>query len=135
MTRLTQAVAQQVAEVGGLKKATAAKALALNQNVLQDVFSQVAEALGGEHKTFAGEVLKAVKAERVRLWRSKVHDDINWQIFDRGVEASEPFVPLRLGRGGSAAARRLRRGRNAGEGAQEENDRARDGRCDPSSRR
>src|SRR5437867_12538176 len=52
---------------------------------------------------------------------------------DRAVEASEPFVPLRLREGGSAAARRLRRGRNAEEGAQEESGRARDRRCDPAA--
>src|SRR5205823_5202565 len=63
-------------------------------------FSQVAEALGAEHKTFAGEVLKAVKAERDRLWRRKVHDDINWQIFDRGVEAFTWSAIIELGSNG-----------------------------------
>jgi Cu(I)/Ag(I) efflux system membrane protein CusA/SilA len=100
VTRLTQEVAQQVAEVGALTNTTAAQALALRQNLLQDVFSQVAEALGAEHKTFAGEVLKAVRAERDRLWRRKVHDDINWQIFDRGVEAFTWSAIIELGSNG-----------------------------------
>src|SRR2546428_2874742 len=41
------------------------------------------------------------------------------RLLDRGVQASEPFVALRLRGGGSGSARRLRRGRNADKGAQE----------------
>ena len=35
----------------------------------------------------AGEVLAAVQSERMRLWRDEVSQRINWELFDRGVEA------------------------------------------------
>src|SRR5262249_38970223 len=45
-----------------------------------------AELLGGRRPTFAGEVLDAVQAESLRLWREQL-TQVNWELFDRGVEA------------------------------------------------
>jgi Cu(I)/Ag(I) efflux system membrane protein CusA/SilA len=49
-------------------------------------FSQAAEFLGAERKTFAGEVLQAAKGRYAELWREQV-EKTNWQLFDHGVEA------------------------------------------------
>jgi Cu/Ag efflux pump CusA len=101
VTRLTQAVAQHFADLQGFRKnVTAAEALALKENIAQGALSQVAEALGAGRKTFAGEVLGAVTRRRNELWRSKVHDDINWRLFDRAVEAFTWLVMTELGSDG-----------------------------------
>src|SRR5207302_5721624 len=73
VTRITQAVA-------------AAATLALKANPVQRTVDQVAEILGANHKTFAGDVLDAVKKRRQALWEEHINQKINWELFDRGVE-------------------------------------------------
>jgi Cu(I)/Ag(I) efflux system membrane protein CusA/SilA len=46
----------------------------------------VSDLVGGEPKTFAGEVLRVVADRRAELWRERVKA-INWELLDRGVEA------------------------------------------------
>jgi Cu/Ag efflux pump CusA len=65
---------------------TPADALALTENLLRTAVSAVAETLGAQRKTFAGEVLKAVGKRRMELWQEQIHTKINWELFDRGVE-------------------------------------------------
>ena len=62
-------------------------ALELREFLPARVISATAEALGAEHKTFAGEVLKALEKRRTDLWVQHIHKEINWELFDRGVEA------------------------------------------------
>jgi Cu(I)/Ag(I) efflux system membrane protein CusA/SilA len=97
ITKLCQEAARHLATAGALrewdrareegKAVDPADALALHEPPLQRVFGAVAESLGAEGKTFAGQVLKAVEARRLALWREYVGDKVNWELFDRGVEA------------------------------------------------
>jgi Cu(I)/Ag(I) efflux system membrane protein CusA/SilA len=86
VTRVTQAVAQRLWDVDALKAEPAA-ALALKAGPVGEFFSDLGEFLGFERKTFAGEVLRATQARRLELWRERVRTRINWELFDRGVEA------------------------------------------------
>jgi Cu(I)/Ag(I) efflux system membrane protein CusA/SilA len=75
---------------GDLKRIRAlddpARALSLHGSRIQQLYYQTADFLGMELKTFAGEVLQAVSAKRTSLWRERVKT-IDWELFDRGVEA------------------------------------------------
>jgi Cu(I)/Ag(I) efflux system membrane protein CusA/SilA len=84
VTRLTRAVAEHLKAAGVLDDPAAA--LTLKGSLPKQVVSQTSEFLGMERKTFAGEVLDAVKARRAALWQEQVKQ-INWELFDRGVEA------------------------------------------------
>jgi Cu(I)/Ag(I) efflux system membrane protein CusA/SilA len=86
VTKITQAVAQRLADLGALK-GDPAGALVLKENPLQSAVGQVAEVLGASRKTFAGEVLGAVTAHRSALWEERISQKVNWELFDRGVEA------------------------------------------------
>ncbi len=70
----------------GRTKLEAGDALAVKESGLPWFFSVTGEFLGAAPKTFAGEVLKATEAQRLELWRQRL-PDINWELFDRGVEA------------------------------------------------
>jgi Cu(I)/Ag(I) efflux system membrane protein CusA/SilA len=72
------------AAAGGV---TPADALALNENPLQIAASTIKEALGGERQTFAAQMLEAVGKRRMDLWEAHIHKQLNWELFDRGVEA------------------------------------------------
>src|SRR5205807_7658799 len=61
-------------------------ALAIKDSLLGNVVNQTVELFGAERKTFAGAVLQASSARRAALWRERV-GKINWELFDRGVEA------------------------------------------------
>jgi Cu(I)/Ag(I) efflux system membrane protein CusA/SilA len=84
--RMTQQVAQKIAEINAFRaKVAPGDALAVKENVLGGILTQVGEVLGAEPKTFAGEVLQATQDQRMKLWRQRV-EQINWELFDRGVE-------------------------------------------------
>ncbi len=84
LTRLTRAVANRLKDIGALEDP--ATALSVSYSLPEQVLQQTAEFFGRERKTFAGEVLEAVKARRTALWRERVQK-VNWELFDRGVEA------------------------------------------------
>jgi Cu(I)/Ag(I) efflux system membrane protein CusA/SilA len=84
VSRLTRAVANQLKFRGALEDP--ATALFLKESLPTQVLHQTAEFLGMERKTFAGEVLEAMNTHRAALWRERVKK-INWELFDRGVEA------------------------------------------------
>ncbi len=86
VTKITQAVAQRLAERQALTVASAS-ALQLRQTPPLRVFDAIAELLGMERKTFAREVLQAMEERRRELWIERIHKRINWELFDRGVEA------------------------------------------------
>jgi len=83
-TQLSQDVAQQLADSGAVSDV--ASALELKPSPLASIANGVAEFFGGPRKTLAGELLKAVTAERMRLWRERIQK-VNWELFDRGTEA------------------------------------------------
>jgi Cu(I)/Ag(I) efflux system membrane protein CusA/SilA len=84
VARLTRAVANRLKDAGALDDA--AGALSVKESLPRRVLHQTAEFVGMERKTFAGEVLEAVAARRAALWRERVRK-VNWELFDRGVEA------------------------------------------------
>ena len=63
-----------------------AAALSLKERPLQRLLTQLGQAVGVAPKTFAGEILAAVVAERQARWLQKLKE-IDWKLFDRGVEA------------------------------------------------
>jgi Cu(I)/Ag(I) efflux system membrane protein CusA/SilA len=63
-----------------------AGALAVKGALVPRIWNRTTEFLGAERKTFAGEVLQAVSQKRTALWRERVKK-VNWELFDRGVEA------------------------------------------------
>ncbi len=78
-------------------------ALAVKENALPRLFSLAGEFLGAAPKTFAGEVLKATQAKRLKLWRERVQV-INWELFDRGVEAYTWYALEELVKGAKGVA-------------------------------
>jgi Cu/Ag efflux pump CusA len=86
VTKVTQAVAQRLSDRQALT-AAAANALELREAPPLRGFDAFAESLGAERKTFASEVLKAMEKRRRELWIERIHKWINWELFDRGVEA------------------------------------------------
>ncbi|MGH7222751.1 MAG: efflux RND transporter permease subunit, partial [Gemmataceae bacterium] len=97
VTKVTQAVAQRLYDRQVLTAAPA-KALELRATVPQRIFDTIAESLGTERKTFDGEVLKALEKRRHELWIERIHKVINWELFDRVVEAFTWAALQELGR-------------------------------------
>jgi Cu(I)/Ag(I) efflux system membrane protein CusA/SilA len=114
LTKLTAAVAQRVYDRKAFPtRMEPASALELKEPALQAVLSTAAEVLGAERKTFAGEVLRAVSDHRLALWREQVAKKINWELFDRGVEAFTWAALEEIGR--AAKGRALLSGAPRGE--------------------
>jgi Cu(I)/Ag(I) efflux system membrane protein CusA/SilA len=108
VTKITRAVAQRLADRGALT-VDPADALALKEHPWKRLAYETAEVLGAERRTLAGEVLDAVSRRRTDLWLEQINRRINWELFDRGVEA---FVWAALEEAGRSA-----RGRNLLAGA------------------
>jgi Cu/Ag efflux pump CusA len=92
-----------------------ASALQLHQSLTARLLSGAREALGGERKTFAGEVLAALEKRRTELWLERIHKRINWELFDRGVEAFTWAALEELGRAAQGPGRDLIEGAERGE--------------------
>ena len=96
VTRLCQELARYLGTLGALKERDPATgelkeldpagALAIREGFFPKILGDVNEVVGGERKTFAGEVLQAVSAQRLRLWNEYVSRKVNWELFDRGIE-------------------------------------------------
>jgi Cu(I)/Ag(I) efflux system membrane protein CusA/SilA len=97
VTKVTQVVAQRLHDRQVLM-AEPANALELQESLPQRLFDAVAELLGTPSKTFASEVLKALEKHRRELWIERIHKKINWELFDRGVEAFTWAALEELGR-------------------------------------
>jgi Cu(I)/Ag(I) efflux system membrane protein CusA/SilA len=95
---ITQHVAEQIAELGALKVDPSA-ALTVKESALREGLEKAGEALGVRRPTFAAAVLAAVNARRLALWRERVSTKINWELFDRGVEAFTWTALVEVGKG------------------------------------
>lgn len=62
----------------------------------------IAEGLGVGRRTFAGELLRAVSDCRSALWNERVRE-INWELFDQGIEAYTQYALEELARAAVAA--------------------------------
>jgi Cu(I)/Ag(I) efflux system membrane protein CusA/SilA len=102
VTKVTQAVAGRLADRKALTVEPAG-ALELRQALPLRVFDGFVESLGAERKTLAGEVLQAMEKRQRELWIERIHKRINWELFDRGVEA---FTWSALEEVGNAAKQR-----------------------------
>jgi Cu(I)/Ag(I) efflux system membrane protein CusA/SilA len=97
ISKLCEEVARHLATLGALKEkdsatgqlkdVDAASALALHEPLLQMLLSRTAEALGGQRKSFVGEVFKALEDHRTALWQAQIKEEINWELYDFGMEA------------------------------------------------
>jgi Cu/Ag efflux pump CusA len=96
VTALCQEVARHLATLGALKERApdtgnwkdvdAASALALRKPGIQRILGEAAEVLGAKPSSFGDEVLHAVSTQRMRLWTDHLQHNVNWELFDRGVE-------------------------------------------------
>lgn len=86
VTKITQALAQRLAAAGALK-GDPAQALSLKETRFQTAVGRITEVLTGERRSFAREVLNATVKYRLSLWQEQIHQKVNWELFDRGVEA------------------------------------------------
>src|SRR5262249_31487637 len=84
LVQLTQDVARELHTLGALDDV--ARALGVKESFVRQLLSFVAEALGSDRKTLPGELLEELSAQRIDLWRKQVAS-INWELFDRGIEA------------------------------------------------
>jgi Cu/Ag efflux pump CusA len=82
-TRLSEEVAAALKSAGAI--APDADALALHQSAWAAAASTAGELLGARRKTLAGELLAGIEEKREELWRENVKE-VNWELFDRGVE-------------------------------------------------
>ena len=73
--------------------------LELRASPIAKTLRTVESAITGEHRTLAGETLKAVEAERARHWAERVKQ-INYELFDRGTEAFTWYAIEELANGG-----------------------------------
>jgi Cu(I)/Ag(I) efflux system membrane protein CusA/SilA len=104
VVKITQTVAQRLNDAAALK-AEPADALALKERPLQTALGQAAEFLGAQRKTFAADVLQAVSKRRMDLWVEQIQQKINWELFDRGVEAFDWAALEEIGRAAKGRAR------------------------------
>jgi Cu(I)/Ag(I) efflux system membrane protein CusA/SilA len=83
VTRLTSSVANRLKDIGAIDDPVTA--LTIKESLPRQALRQTADFLGMERKTFAGEVLDAVKARRTALWREGVKK-VDWELFDQAVQ-------------------------------------------------
>ncbi len=82
--RLLQRVAHDLNERGALDDLVGA--MEFKERGAARLWSLVVEAFGGEHKPLAAKLLQRIERKRLDFWRDAVAT-INWELFDRGVEA------------------------------------------------
>ncbi|HEX4142312.1 MAG TPA: efflux RND transporter permease subunit [Pirellulales bacterium] len=83
-TELSRSIAKELKKIGAVKDVVTA--LEPEQSLIGSWWSAAKELVGSEHQTFAGQLLQAVEDERMKLWHEQVKK-IDWELFDRGVEA------------------------------------------------
>ncbi len=88
-THLADTVVTALKESGAI--GADADAQQLHESPLQAIGSQVTQAWGLPPKTLASEVLKRVEQQREKLWREQVRQ-INWELFDFGIESYTWFA-------------------------------------------
>lgn len=84
VAELVRETARRLEQEGYLRDSVAA--LELKESPLEAAWHGAREALGVNRPALADVVWNAVTAERVRLWRERVHR-VNWELFDYGSEA------------------------------------------------
>ena len=107
---LTQAIARELQVRGEITDV--AEALQIKESLPITLWQQSLEALGAKHRTFAGEMLKAVLAQRTKLWRERAAL-VNYELFDQATPAFNWYVLEELAK--TAQAKGLTSGAAHGE--------------------
>lgn len=100
VTQLSHDVANKLVELGAIHDTVAA--LELRKSPSATVINSVYELVGGERKTFAGELYRAIDDERTRSWREQVRR-IAWELFDRGTEIYTWYAMQEVAKGAKSA--------------------------------
>jgi len=118
VTQLSQDVAHHFGQLGAITDVVSA--LELEQSKATRILNDLSEFAGAEHKTLSTELLRALNSTRDTLWRERVYQ-INWELFDRGVEAFTWYALEELAKGtqGAALIKGARRGRETERFAQQ----------------
>ena len=96
---LTQAIARELQAQGALTDVV--EALQIKDSLPAALWHQSLEALGAEHRTFAGEMLKAIIAQRLKLWRERAAL-VNYELFDQAAPAFNWYVLEELAKAAQA---------------------------------
>ncbi len=99
-TALSQAVAERLHKTGVVADVVAA--LQPAQSRWSRLTGSIAESLGADHATFAGQLLWAIEHEREKIWEQRVQH-INWELFDQGVPTYTADVLEELAKAGVKA--------------------------------
>jgi Cu(I)/Ag(I) efflux system membrane protein CusA/SilA len=83
VSRLATEMARRLKAEGAIDDPAAA--VSLRESWPRQVWNRTAEAFGAEPTTFVSDVLRSVSEKRSARWRAWVKE-VNWQLFDRGVE-------------------------------------------------
>jgi Cu(I)/Ag(I) efflux system membrane protein CusA/SilA len=86
---LTQAITRELEARGALQDA--AEALRIKESLPASMWHQLLEAFGTEHRTFAGEILKAITTHRAKLWSERA-GAVNYELFDQAVPVFNWYV-------------------------------------------
>lgn len=106
VTRLCQEAARHLNSMGALQETDGrpvdtADALALRPGLVRQALDQAKTLLGASPPTFAGLAFQALLDQRAALWQSRVKEKINWELFDRGIEAYTWLALEELAKGAS----------------------------------
>jgi Cu(I)/Ag(I) efflux system membrane protein CusA/SilA len=101
VAKINAEVARHLKKIGALKDVSGA--LELKEPPLTRLWSLATETLGAERKTFAGQVLRAADDKRMALWSERVKK-VDWELFDRGVEAYTWYALEELVKGAKKVA-------------------------------
>ena len=107
---LTQAIARELQSQGAITDV--AEALQIKESLPLKLWHQSLEGLGAKHRTFAGEMLKAVIAQRTKLWRERAAL-VNYELFDQATPTFNWYVLEELAK--TAQAKGLTTGAAHGE--------------------
>jgi copper/silver efflux system protein len=95
VTKLTQQVAEDLHERGLIPDVVSA--LELKGSIPTNLMRQTFESLGAAHQTFDTVLLADVTTKRLTLWEDRVRQ-VNWELFDRGIEAYTAYALEELAR-------------------------------------
>ena len=107
---LTQDIARELQAQGAITDV--AEALQIKESLPVALWQQSLESLGAKHRTFSGEMLKAVIAQRTKLWRERA-GLVNYELFDQATPAFNWYVLEELAK--TAQAKGLTSGAAHGE--------------------
>ncbi|HEY4260520.1 MAG TPA: efflux RND transporter permease subunit [Schlesneria sp.] len=95
VTLLVRRVIQRGEELGAVSNSV--QAMELRPGLTGRAADAVVEAFGGTRETLPGKMLRLVTRQHAELWRVHVRE-VNWKLFDQGVEAYSSFALEELAR-------------------------------------